>query len=135
MVLPVISQSFNLSRVRRRGVTPDREGVVMLQKSEPTEYRSGAELFLAERMLTEQADVIIFVGEVDRVYLSTPTKIAIIDHEKKRYFVLRKESMLDAGSFNLPSTTLACKNLYIFRSIEFKFCICIRVLDFNNRCG
>ncbi|RZC56349.1 hypothetical protein C5167_015193 [Papaver somniferum] len=34
--------------------------------------------------------------EVDRVYLSTPTKIAIIDHEKRRTFVLRKESMPDA---------------------------------------
>ncbi|RZC87788.1 hypothetical protein C5167_028241 [Papaver somniferum] len=41
-----------------------REGVVMPQKSEPTEYTSGdAELFLAERMLTEQADVITSVGE------------------------------------------------------------------------
>ncbi|RZC55757.1 hypothetical protein C5167_014608 [Papaver somniferum] len=39
--------------------------------------------------------------QVDRVYLSTPTKIAIINHEKRRTFVLRKESMPDAGSFNL----------------------------------
>ncbi|GAA0144859.1 hypothetical protein Leryth_021395 [Lithospermum erythrorhizon] len=49
---------------------------------------------------TEQADAITFDGEIDRVYLSTPTKIAIIDHEKKRTFVLRKEGMPDAVVWN-----------------------------------
>ncbi|KAK3033075.1 hypothetical protein RJ639_035701 [Escallonia herrerae] len=49
---------------------------------------------------TEQADAITFDGEIDRVYLSTPTKIAIIDHEKKRTFVLRKEGMPDAAVWN-----------------------------------
>lgn len=37
--------------------------------------------------------------QIDRVYLSTPTKIAIIDHEKKRTYVLRKEGMPDAGLY------------------------------------
>ncbi|KAJ6314708.1 hypothetical protein OIU78_018234 [Salix suchowensis] len=49
---------------------------------------------------TEQADAITFDGEVDRVYLSTPSKIAIIDHEKKRTFVLRKDGMPDAAMWN-----------------------------------
>uniref|UniRef100_A0A6M2ED77 glucose-6-phosphate 1-epimerase n=1 Tax=Populus davidiana TaxID=266767 RepID=A0A6M2ED77_9ROSI len=49
---------------------------------------------------TEQADAITFDGEVDRVYLSTPSKIAIIDHEKKRTFVLRKDGMPDAVMWN-----------------------------------
>ncbi|GFZ19057.1 aldose 1-epimerase family protein [Actinidia rufa] len=49
---------------------------------------------------TEQADAITFDGEIDRVYLSTPTKIAIIDHEKKRTFVMRKEGMRDAVVWN-----------------------------------
>ncbi|KAL8132477.1 putative glucose-6-phosphate 1-epimerase [Apium graveolens] len=49
---------------------------------------------------TEQADAITFDGEIDRVYLSTPTKIAIIDHEKKRTIVLRKEGMADAVVWN-----------------------------------
>lgn len=49
---------------------------------------------------TEQADAITFDGEIDRVYLSTPTKIAIIDHEKKRTIVLRKEGMVDAVVWN-----------------------------------
>ncbi|XP_021728522.1 putative glucose-6-phosphate 1-epimerase [Chenopodium quinoa] len=49
---------------------------------------------------TEQADAITFDGEVDRVYLRTPFKIAIIDHEKKRTFVLRKDGMPDAAVWN-----------------------------------
>lgn len=40
--------------------------------------------------------VYIFV-KVDKVYLGTPTKIAILDHERKRTFVLRKDGLPDAG--------------------------------------
>lgn len=35
--------------------------------------------------------------QVDRVYLNTPTKIAVIDHERKRTIELRKEGMPNAG--------------------------------------
>lgn len=49
---------------------------------------------------TEQGDALTFDGELDRVYLSTPTKIAIIDHEKKRTFVLKKEGLPDAVVWN-----------------------------------
>jgi len=35
--------------------------------------------------------------KVDKVYLSTPTKIAIIDHERKRTFEIRKDGLPDAG--------------------------------------
>ncbi|CAK9159159.1 unnamed protein product [Ilex paraguariensis] len=55
---------------------------------------------LQRERYTEQADAITFDGEIDRVYLSTPTKIAIIDHEKKRTLVLRKEGMPDAVVWN-----------------------------------
>ncbi|KAI3823989.1 hypothetical protein L1987_05435 [Smallanthus sonchifolius] len=48
---------------------------------------------------TEQADAVTFDGEIDRVYLNTPTKIAVIDHERKRTIVLRKEGMVDAEKF------------------------------------
>ncbi|KAF5821571.1 putative glucose-6-phosphate 1-epimerase [Helianthus annuus] len=50
---------------------------------------------LKRERYTEQADAITFDGEIDRVYLSTP-KIAVIDHERKRTIVLRKEGMVDA---------------------------------------
>jgi glucose-6-phosphate 1-epimerase len=49
---------------------------------------------------TEQADAITFDGEVDKVYLNTPTKIAIIDHERKRTIELRKEGMPNAAVWN-----------------------------------
>ncbi|KAF3546568.1 hypothetical protein DY000_02000591 [Brassica cretica] len=49
---------------------------------------------------TEQADAITFDGEIDRVYLNTPTKIAIIDHERKRTIELRKEGMPNAVVWN-----------------------------------
>lgn len=42
-----------------------------------------------------------FMLKVDKVYLNTPTKIAIIDHERKRTFVLRKDGLPDAGEFNI----------------------------------
>ncbi|XP_057791724.1 putative glucose-6-phosphate 1-epimerase isoform X2 [Salvia miltiorrhiza] len=49
---------------------------------------------------TEQADAITFDGELDRAYLSTPSKIAIIDHERKVTYELRKEAMPDAVVWN-----------------------------------
>ncbi|KAF4373280.1 hypothetical protein CsatB_021418 [Cannabis sativa] len=55
---------------------------------------------IRKERFTEQADAITFDGEIDRVYLSSPTKIAIIDHEKKRTFVLRKVGMPDAAVWN-----------------------------------
>ena len=41
--------------------------------------------------------VLFFSMKVDKVYLSTPTKIAILDHERKRTFELRKDGLPDAG--------------------------------------
>lgn len=41
--------------------------------------------------------IILLVVKVDKVYLGTPTKIAILDHERKRTFVLRKDGLPDTG--------------------------------------
>lgn len=49
---------------------------------------------------TEQGDAITFESEVDKVYVSTPTKIAILDHERKRTLVLRKDGLPDAVVWN-----------------------------------
>ncbi|KAL5989244.1 hypothetical protein ACLOJK_010134 [Asimina triloba] len=49
---------------------------------------------------TEQGDAITFESEVDRVYLSSPNVIAVLDHEKKRTFVIRKEGLPDAVVWN-----------------------------------
>ncbi|XP_074383662.1 putative glucose-6-phosphate 1-epimerase isoform X2 [Apium graveolens] len=57
---------------------------------------------LHRERFTEQADALTFDGEVDRIYLETQTNIAIIDHEKKRTFVLRKDGLPDAGALEKP---------------------------------
>jgi glucose-6-phosphate 1-epimerase len=36
--------------------------------------------------------------KVDKIYLDAPSKIAIIDHEKKRTYVLRKDGLPDTGN-------------------------------------
>ncbi|XP_030456276.2 putative glucose-6-phosphate 1-epimerase [Syzygium oleosum] len=72
---------------------------------------------------TEQGDAITFESEVDKVYLSTPTKIAILDHEKKRTFVLRKDGLPDAVVWN-PWDKKA-KAMADFGDDEYKHMLCI----------
>ncbi|XP_057817053.1 putative glucose-6-phosphate 1-epimerase isoform X2 [Cryptomeria japonica] len=72
---------------------------------------------------TEQADAITFDDEVDRVYLSTPTKIAIIDHEKKRTYELRKEGLPDAVVWN--PWDKKSKAIPDFGDEEYKQMVCI----------
>ncbi|KAL5570991.1 hypothetical protein UlMin_020588 [Ulmus minor] len=47
---------------------------------------------------TEQGDALTLELEVDKIYLGTPTKIAILDHEKKRTFVICKDGLPDDAS-------------------------------------
>jgi glucose-6-phosphate 1-epimerase len=72
---------------------------------------------------TEQGDAITFDSEVDRIYLGTPTKIAIIDHEKKRTFVLKKEGLPDAVVWN-PWEKKA-KSMADFGDDEYKHMLCV----------
>ncbi|CAI9298120.1 unnamed protein product [Lactuca saligna] len=72
---------------------------------------------------TEQGDAITFESEVDRIYLSTPTKIAILDHEKKRTFVIRKDGLPDAVVWN-PWDKKA-KSMTDFGDDEYKHMLCV----------
>lgn len=54
----------------------------------------------AKRRFTEQGDAIVFEAEIDKIYLDVPSKVAIIDHEKKRTYVLRKDGLLDTVLWN-----------------------------------
>eukprot|EP00262_Sarcandra_glabra_P020344 TRINITY_DN804_c0_g1_i1.p1 TRINITY_DN804_c0_g1~~TRINITY_DN804_c0_g1_i1.p1 ORF type:complete len:316 (-),score=68.95 TRINITY_DN804_c0_g1_i1:129-1076(-) len=72
---------------------------------------------------TEQADAVTFESEVDKIYLSTPTKIAILDHEKKRTFVLRKDGLPDAVVWN-PWDKKA-KAMPDFGDDEYKHMLCV----------
>ncbi|KAF7137569.1 hypothetical protein RHSIM_Rhsim07G0007500 [Rhododendron simsii] len=49
---------------------------------------------------TEQGDAITFESEVDRLYLSSPNVIAVLDHERKRTYVIRKEGLPDVVVWN-----------------------------------
>ncbi|CAL5328581.1 unnamed protein product [Camellia sinensis] len=75
---------------------------------------------------TEQGDAITFESEaspVDKIYLSTPTKIAILDHEKKRTFVIRKDGLPDAVVWN-PWDKKA-KAMADFGDDEYKHMLCM----------
>ncbi|XP_021826704.1 putative glucose-6-phosphate 1-epimerase [Prunus avium] len=72
---------------------------------------------------TEQGDAITFESEVDKIYLSTPTKIAILDHERKRTFVLRKDGLPDAVVWN-PWDKKA-KAISDFGDDEYKHMLCV----------
>ncbi|GFQ05431.1 putative glucose-6-phosphate 1-epimerase [Phtheirospermum japonicum] len=76
-----------------------------------------------KQRFTEQGDAITFESEVDKIYLSTPTKIAILDHEKKRTFVIRKDGLPDAVVWN-PWDKKA-KALVDFGDDEYKHMLCI----------
>nr|XP_011466988.1 PREDICTED: putative glucose-6-phosphate 1-epimerase isoform X2 [Fragaria vesca subsp. vesca] len=73
---------------------------------------------------TEQGDAITFESEVDKVYLGTPTKIAILDHERKRTFVLRKDGLPDAVVWN-PWDKKA-KVIPDFGDDEYKHMLCVQ---------
>lgn len=79
----------------------------------------------------------LFLSKVDKVYLSAPPKIVIIDHEKKRTFVLRKEGLPDVGElgvirtfFYSSITMLICEILgfKLLWMLAFSFCSCLEPL-------
>ncbi|EFJ24374.1 hypothetical protein SELMODRAFT_267799 [Selaginella moellendorffii] len=70
---------------------------VRIEGLETLEYMDNLQ---QRKRFTEQGDSITFDGEVDKVYLGAPTKIAIVDHEKKRTIVVKKEGFPDAVVWN-----------------------------------
>ncbi|KAJ4744981.1 Galactose mutarotase-like superfamily protein [Rhynchospora pubera] len=72
---------------------------------------------------TEQGDAITFEGELDRIYLEAPRKIAILDHEKNRTFVVIKDGLPDAVVWN-PWDKKA-KAMSDFGDEEYKHMVCV----------
>ncbi|XP_076947741.1 putative glucose-6-phosphate 1-epimerase [Bidens hawaiensis] len=72
---------------------------------------------------TEQGDAITFESEVDKIYLSTPSKIAILDHEKKRTSVVRKDGLPDAVVWN--PWDKKSKAMADFGDDEYKHMLCV----------
>ncbi|KAG6597104.1 hypothetical protein SDJN02_09747, partial [Cucurbita argyrosperma subsp. argyrosperma] len=72
---------------------------------------------------TEQGDAITFESEVDRVYLNTPNAIAILDHERKRTYVIRKEGLPDVVVWN--PWEKKSKAMVDFGDEEYKQMVCV----------
>ncbi|WMV24836.1 hypothetical protein MTR67_018221 [Solanum verrucosum] len=85
---------------------------------------------LQRERFTEQADANTFDGEVHHVYLSTPPKIAIIDHGKKGTFVLHKESLQDTVLWN-PSDKVS-KALPDFGMEDYKIMMLVDSTNFEK---
>ncbi|PIN05344.1 putative enzyme related to aldose 1-epimerase [Handroanthus impetiginosus] len=85
--------SFSFTFAIRNYVSVSDISEVRVEGLETLDYLDNV---LQKRRFTEQADALTFDGEVNRTYLDTPPKIAIIDHGKKRTFVLRKQGLPDA---------------------------------------
>ncbi|KAF5451702.1 hypothetical protein F2P56_026787 [Juglans regia] len=74
-------------------------------------------------LFTEQGDAITFESEVDRVYLSSPNVIAVLDHEKKRTYVIRKEGLPDAVVWN--PWERKSRTMVDFGDEEYKQMLCV----------
>ncbi|KAB1219554.1 putative glucose-6-phosphate 1-epimerase [Morella rubra] len=72
---------------------------------------------------TEQGDAITFESEVDRVYLSSPNVIAVLDHERKRTYVIRKEGLPDVVVWN--PWEKKSKSMVDFGDEEYKQMLCV----------
>ncbi|KAK4418597.1 putative glucose-6-phosphate 1-epimerase [Sesamum alatum] len=72
---------------------------------------------------TEQGDAITFESEVDRVYLSSPQCVAVLDHERKRTYVMRKEGLPDVVVWN--PWEKKSKAMTDFGDEEYKQMLCV----------
>ncbi|TYH43123.1 hypothetical protein ES332_D11G106600v1 [Gossypium tomentosum] len=72
---------------------------------------------------TEQGDAITFESEVDRVYLSAPNVVAVLDHERKRTYVIRKDGLPDVVVWN--PWEKKSKSMVDFGDDEYKQMLCV----------
>ncbi|XP_021858323.2 putative glucose-6-phosphate 1-epimerase [Spinacia oleracea] len=69
--------------------------------------------------LTEQGNPITVEEEIDRVYISTPNKISIIDHQRKKTYVILKQGLPDAVIWNPWDKQKKIKSNVDFRPKDF----------------
>eukprot|EP00270_Netrium_digitus_P008836 TRINITY_DN2665_c0_g1_i1.p1 TRINITY_DN2665_c0_g1~~TRINITY_DN2665_c0_g1_i1.p1 ORF type:complete len:304 (+),score=24.21 TRINITY_DN2665_c0_g1_i1:139-1050(+) len=75
------------------------------------------------KRVTDQGDSLTFDSEVDRIYLSTPSRIAIVDHSKKKTFLVSKDGLPDAVVWN-PWDRKA-KAMSDFGDEDYKRMVCV----------
>ncbi|CAL5187397.1 unnamed protein product [Lathyrus oleraceus] len=93
---------------------------VRLEGLETLDYLDN--LYQKERF-TEQGDALTFESEVDRVYLDSSNMVAVLDHEKKRTFVIRKEGLPDVVVWN--PWEKKSKSIVDFGDEEYKQMLCV----------
>ncbi|XP_031128616.1 putative glucose-6-phosphate 1-epimerase [Ipomoea triloba] len=72
---------------------------------------------------TEQGDAITFESELDRVYVSTPNSIAVLDHERKRTYLIKKDGLPDVVVWN--PWEKKSKAMADFGDEEYKQMLCV----------
>ncbi|CAK8539324.1 unnamed protein product [Lathyrus sativus] len=72
---------------------------------------------------TDQGTALTFESEVDRVYLDSCNMVAVLDHEKKRTFVIRKEGLPDVVVWN--PWEKKSKAIVDFGDEEYKHMLCV----------
>ncbi|KAL8229106.1 hypothetical protein R6Q57_014006 [Mikania cordata] len=123
----VDSKAFSFTIALRNYFSVSDVSEVRVEGLETLDYLDN---LLKRERYTEQTDAITFDGEIDRVYLSTPSKIAVIDHERKRTIVLRKEGMVDAVVWNpWEKTTKAIGDL---GDEDYKTMLCLDAASIEN---
>ncbi|CAN4124998.1 unnamed protein product [Withania somnifera] len=70
---------------------------VRLEGLETLDYRDN---LCQKELFTEQGDAITFETEIDRVYHRSPNCIAVLDHERKRTYLIKKEGLPDTVLWN-----------------------------------
>ncbi|XP_028774769.1 putative glucose-6-phosphate 1-epimerase [Neltuma alba] len=72
---------------------------------------------------TEQGDALTFESEVDRVYLDSSNVVAVLDHERKRTFVIKKEGLPDIVVWN--PWEKKSKTMMDLGDEEYKHMLCV----------
>ncbi|XP_027361568.1 putative glucose-6-phosphate 1-epimerase [Abrus precatorius] len=78
---------------------------------------------LLEKERFTQRDALTFESEVDRVYIDSSDMVAVLDHEKKRTFVIRKEGLPDVVVWN--PWDKKSKSIVDLGDEEYKHMLCV----------
>lgn len=62
------------------------------------------------------SDQMFLVIQMDRTYLRSPTVVAVLDHERKRTYVIGKEGLPDTGKNH---TTSRFDYLFVYGMIHY----------------
>lgn len=78
---------------------------------------------LQRERFTDQGNSLTFESEMDRVYINTSSKVAILDHEKKQTYIIMKEGLPDVVVWN--PWERKSKAMADFGDDEYKRTLCV----------